>query len=122
MISCIRVLLMHSLATLPDVGGVLRPLNQLVLYHLSQVSDRTCSKTKIHPHISQMDLSDKAVSSVRIGCSRKILVAFVYIYCLLECFYVWVFSVSCRNVGVFSSAIWLVAREPTTLAVFYLHF
>lgn len=30
----------------------------------------------------------------------------------------WVFSVSCRNVGVFSSAIWLVAREPTTLAVF----
>lgn len=46
----------------------------------------------------------------------------MYIYCLLECFYVWVSSVSCRNVGVFPSAIWLVAREPTTLAVFYLHF
>lgn len=30
----------------------------------------------------------------------------------------WVSSVPCRNVGVFSSAIWLVAREPTTLAVF----
>lgn len=42
----------------------------------------------------------------------------MYIYCLLECFYVWVSSVPCRNVGVFSSAIWLVAREPTTLAVF----
>lgn len=62
------------------------------------------------------------MQSTRIWCSGTILVAFVYIYCLLECFSVWIFSVSCRNVGVFSSAIWLVAREPTTLAVFYLHF
>lgn len=58
---------------------------------------------------------------MRLRCPRKILVAFVYIYCLLECFSVWVSSVSCRNVGVFSSAIRLVARELTTLAVFYLH-
>ena len=62
------------------------------------------------------------MQSTRIWCSGTILVAFVYIYCLLECFSVWISSVSCRNVGVFSSAIWLVAREPTTLAVFYLHF
>lgn len=34
----------------------------------------------------------------------------------------WVFPVSRRNVGVFSSAIRLVAREPTPLAVFSLHF
>lgn len=48
--------------------------------------------------------------------------AFVYIYCLLECTYVWVFPVSRRNVGVFSSAIRLVVREPTPLAVSSLHF
>lgn len=46
----------------------------------------------------------------------------MYIYCLLECFYVWVFPVSCSNVRVFSSAIWLEAREPTPLAVLYVHF
>lgn len=34
----------------------------------------------------------------------------------------WVFPVSCRNVGVFSPAIRLVAREPNPLAVFSLHF
>lgn len=34
----------------------------------------------------------------------------------------WVFSVSRRNVGVFSSAIRLVTREPTPLAVLTLHF
>ena len=58
-ISCIKVLLMHSLATLPDMG--LSPQNQLVLCHLSQVSDRTCFETKIHPQICHMYLSDKAV-------------------------------------------------------------
>lgn len=45
----------------------------------------------------------------------------MYIYCLLECFYVWIFSVSRSSVGVFS-AIWLVAHEPTPLAVLYVQF
>lgn len=105
---CVKVFLMLSLPTLPDWTS---PWNWFVRYNDSQRLNLPCDQDDIfHPQRSHMYLSDKAVWSIRIWCCRKILVAFVYIYCLLECFSVWVFSVSCRNVwGVLSCHI---ARGP----------
>lgn len=75
--------------------------------------------TKRHPRITCTFLA-RLCKVLDADNPRKILVAFVYIYCLLECFSVWVSLCLVEMLGCFSSsAIRLVAREPTPLAVFF---